>query len=92
MARKSTKSLVEQCEKVTVRLPSEVARKIAKQCEENGIAPSVYMRFAARVFVEFRTLDVVGKLQSVQDEQRMMRDEQVRMRIAFNEAVEAGSE
>ena len=80
MTRKSTKPLIEQCEKITSRFSKEHARRIAQQCEETGIRPAVYLRLAGMAFADFKFLDLATKMQNVADEQ-------ARLRRDFNDAV-----
>ncbi len=81
MARKSTKTLVEQCEKITSRFAKSQAEKMAAQCEASGIKPSQYLRLAGMAFTDFRFLDLIGRMQRVEDEILRLRDD-------FNEAVQ----
>lgn len=80
MTRRSTKSLVEQCEKVTIRFSKADAEKIASECERNGLKPAVYLRLASISFTKNKFLDVFSLV-------RQVADEQVRLRRDFNDAV-----
>jgi len=83
MARKSTKSLAEQCQKVTIRFSPSQAEKIAKECELNGLKPAVYLRLASISFTNNKFLDVFSVVTQVAEEQ-------VRFRRDFNAAVGEG--
>lgn len=80
---KNTKSLVEQCEKITIRFARPQAEKIAQQCEQTGIKPSQYVRMAGIAFTDHKYLDLKSMLQ-------MVVDETIRLRRDFNDAVVEG--
>ena len=80
MARKSEKSLLEQCKKVTIRFSDGDAEKIATECLRNGIKPSLYVRIATNGFTNHRYLDLFTKTQTVLDET-------IRLRRDFNDAL-----
>lgn len=80
MTRKSNKTLAEQCEKITSRFAKSQAEKMAAQCEATGIRPSQYLRLAGMAFTDFQFLDLVGKLSSLEQEMKRLRND-------FNAAV-----
>ncbi|QEG35907.1 hypothetical protein [Bythopirellula goksoeyrii] len=80
MVKRSTKTLTEQCEKVTIRFTKSQAERIAAECELNGMKPSVYLRLASMSFTNSKFLDVFSLVSQVAEEQ-------VRFRRDFNEAV-----
>lgn len=80
MAPKSERTLEEQCERITSRFDKHYARKLAEQCARNGMKPAQLVRFAAMVLIDFSALDLVSKVQRVEDEM-------IRFRRDFNDAV-----
>ena len=80
MARRSVRSLEDQCEKITSRFDKHYARRLARQCEGTGMKPAQLVRFAAMVFLDFGTLDLVTKIQKVEDQIVLLRSD-------FQEAV-----
>ena len=65
--RRTPRPLEEQCEKITSRFDKHYAKKLARQCEGTGMKPAQLVRFAAMVFLDFGTLDLVTKIQRVED-------------------------
>ncbi|WP_425399071.1 hypothetical protein [Aeoliella sp.] len=80
MARRNDRSLEDQCEKITSRFDKHYARRLAKHCEGTGMKPAQLVRFAAMVFLDFGTLDLVTKIQKVEDHLVLLRKD-------FQEAV-----
>lgn len=80
MAKRIQRSLEEQCEKITSRFDPHYARRLARQCEGTGMKPAQLVRFAAMVFLDFGTLDLVTKIQRVEDQLTLLRND-------FQEAV-----
>lgn len=80
MTRRTEKTLEEQCEKVTSRFDRRYAQKLARHCDRSGMKPAQLVRFAAMVFIDFECLDLVTKVQKVEDELAGFRKD-------FNEAV-----
>ncbi|WP_146564531.1 hypothetical protein [Posidoniimonas corsicana] len=85
MAKRSEKSLVEQCEKVTIRFTRGQAEKIAEECLKAGIRPSQYLRIAGVAFTDHRYLDLKSMMQSVFDET-------IRLRRDFSDALVSGGD
>ena len=78
--RRNVRPLEEQCEKITSRFDRHYAKKLARQCEGTGMKPAQLVRFAAMVFLDFGTLDLVTKIQRMEDTLNEFRSE-------FDEAV-----
>ena len=87
MARKSKKPLAEQCEKITVRFDKTKARQIAEECELYGIVPAVYVRLTSSATIDNRYLDVFRIVNALKEEVTAIREENIRLRRDFNEAV-----
>lgn len=77
---RTTKSLVEQCEKITIRFARPQAEKIAAECEKSGVRPGQYLRMAGIAFSDHRYLDLKTMMQ-------LVIDETIRLRRDFNDAV-----
>lgn len=73
--RRMPRPLEEQCEKITSRFDKHYAKKLARQCEGTGMKPAQLVRFAAMVFLDFGTLDLVTKIQRVEDSLNEFRSE-----------------